>query len=203
MIMQKPPLPGEAYMNLTDQRIELLDEQGNHTQIFINGEMHTPNPPVETDDFGYSQGKINLLYPNQQIERVIVAGPTRVKVDIDPATGLAADTDGNGLDDVPTMMTLLNLVGNSSQGPVVISLDPTRPTTGQIEEDMNATPGVLDLAPFGAGCCARSFFDVNALIKVGNRVLRPAVPLHIVAQICHKPPLPGEASMNVTDQPPI
>src|SRR2546427_10422626 len=88
MIPNKPPARGESYMNLTDQApIELLDANGNRTGIRITGEMHTPNPPVETDDFGYSQGKINLLYPNGQVERVIVAGPTQVKVDIDPATG--------------------------------------------------------------------------------------------------------------------
>src|SRR5207245_8410121 len=101
------------------------------------------------------------------------------------------------------MMTLLNLMGNSSQGPVMISLDPSQPSLGQIEEEVNTTPGVLDLAPFGAGGCARSYFDVNALIKVGARVLRPAVPLHIVARICHKPPLPGDADRNLTDQAPI
>src|SRR6266700_2529635 len=201
IISHKPPAPGET--DVGSEPTQLFDQKDQPTGIIIGASRHTPNPQVETDDFGYSQGKINLLYPNQQIERVIVAGPTQVKVDIDPATGFAADTDGNGLDQVPTMMTLLNLMGNSSQGPVMISLDPSKPTLGQIEEEINTTPGVLDLAPFGAGGCARSYFDVNALIKVGNRVLRPAVPLHIVARICHKPPLPGEAYMNLTDQPPI
>src|SRR5207245_920278 len=142
--------------------------------------MHTPNPPVETDDFGYSQGKINLLYPNGQIERVIVAGPTQVKVNIDPATGFAADTDGNGLDQVPTMMTLLNLMGNSSQGPVVISLDPTRPTTGQIEEDRNLTPGALDWAPFGGDCGASSFLELNVLVSAGHQESWPCLPLYSV-----------------------
>src|SRR5207245_9598354 len=83
-------------------------------------------------------------------------------------------TDGDGLEQVRRMMTSLNLMGNSSQGPVMISLDPSQPSLGQIEEEVNTTPGVLDLAPFGAGGCARSYFDVNALIKVGARVLRPA-----------------------------
>jgi len=204
-ICHKPPLPGEPYMNLTDQPpIDLLDAQtGQPTGIKITSEMHTPNPPVETDDFGYSQGKINLLYPNGQIERVIVAGPTQVKVNIDPATGLAADTDGNGLDQVPTMMTLLNLMGNSSQGPVMISLDPTRPTLGQIEEKVNNTPGVLDLPPFTATGAANSFFDVFALFKVGGKIYHTAVPLHIAAMITHKPPAPGESYMNLTDQAPI
>src|SRR3989442_132254 len=141
-----------------------------------------------------------LFRSNGQVERVIVAGPTQVQVDIDPATGLAADTDANGLDDVPTLMTLLNLMGNSSQGAVMISLDPSKPTTGRIEEKVNLIPGVLDLDPYGGKGCANSSFDLNVLIKVGANVYHPAVPLHIAAMICHKPPGPGEAYMNLTDQ---
>ena len=162
-----------------------------------------PKPPVETDYFSYSQGKLNLLFPDGRIERVSVGGPTRVEVEINECTGKAADNDRNGLDEVNTTMTLLNLVGSSSLGPVAIMLDPDHPSRGQIEEEVNATPGTLDLDPFGAGGCARSFFDVNALFKVGERVFRPSVPLHIVARICHKPPGPGEAYMNLTDQAPI
>src|SRR6266704_6014062 len=201
IISHKPPAPGET--DVGSEPTQLFDEKDQPTGIIIGASRDTPNPQVETDDFGYSQGKINLLYPNQQIERVIVAGPTQVKVDIDPATGFAADTDGNGLDQVPTMMTLLNLMGNSSQGPVTISLDPSRPTLGQIEEKVNNTPGVLDLPPFTATGAANSFFDVFALFKVGANVYHTALPLHIAAMITHKPPLPGESYMNLTDQAPI
>jgi len=68
---------------------------------------------LEIDDFAYSQGKINIRHPNGLVERVVVAGPTQVAVGISPL-GAANDSDGDGLDDVVTQMTLLNLMGNSS-----------------------------------------------------------------------------------------
>jgi hypothetical protein len=173
---------------------------GQPTGIFIVGEMHTPVIPQEVDYFSYSQGKINIRHPDGHIERVIVAGPTRVEVGLNDADGFAADTDGDGLDQVPTHMTDLNLMGNSSLGPVMVSLNPDKPTLGEIEEKVNGTPGVLDLDPFGNRGCANSFFDVYAIIKVGGRALCPETPLHIEAMICHKPPGPGEAYMNLVDQ---
>src|SRR4030095_3093152 len=197
IICHKPPLPGEAYMNLVTQNIQLFNcANGQPTGIFITGEMHTPNIPKETDYFSYSQGKINIRHPNGQIERGIVAGPTEVQVGLNDADGLAAATDGNGLDQVPTEMTQLMLQGNSSLGPVMVMLDPNRPSLGQIEEKVNGTPGVLDLDPFGHKGCANSYFLVYARIKVGTLLLCPAEPLRIESMICHKPPLPGEAYMN-------
>src|SRR5260370_38416308 len=95
-------------------------------------------------------------------------------------------------------MTDLNLAGYSAVlgAPVRVMLDPTHPTLGQIVEEVNGTPGVLDVAPFGNGGCGTSFFDVFALFKVGvgtsMRVYHTAVPLRIVARICHKPPLRSE-----------
>src|SRR4030095_3117590 len=82
--------------------VELRDALGNRTGICLIREMHTPNPRKEHDFFSYSQGKINIRKPDGTIERVIVAGPTEVTVCIDDTDGLAADTDGDGLDQVPT-----------------------------------------------------------------------------------------------------
>ena len=79
-------------------------------------------------------------------------------------------------------------------------LDPSKPTVGQIEEKVNGTPGVLDLAPFGNQGCANSYFVVYPLFKVGGRVYHPAKPLRIDAMICHKPPGPGDGYMNLVDQ---
>src|SRR5206468_11286457 len=101
------------------------------------------------------------------------------------------------------IMTSLNLMGGSSLGPVMVSLDTSKPTVGQIEEKTNGLTGVLDLDPFGTKGCANSFFDVYAILKVGTLVLHPAAPLHIEAMICHKPPGPGDAYMNLATQPEI
>jgi hypothetical protein len=191
-------------MNLTDQRIELLDEQGNHTQIFITGEMHTPNPPVEIDSFPASVAQVTLALPQpgggMKTETVNLSGPTVVQVDIDPATGFAADTDGDGLDQVPTRMLDLDMTGNSSLGQVVVSLDPSRPTLGQIQETANKVPGVLELPPFAPGT-AISFFNVFFQIQVGGQLLHAAQPAHMMAMITHKPPAPGETYVNPFTQP--
>src|SRR5207247_7067358 len=77
-------------------------------------------------------------------ERLTVVEFRRVLFRSEGAVGEAEDDNGNGLDEVPTLMTLLQLNGNSSMGPVSIGLDPSNPTTGQIEEKVNGTPGVLD-----------------------------------------------------------
>jgi hypothetical protein len=207
LIKHKPPGPDDTYVNPFIEPIELLDAAGRPTGIRIVREVHTPNPPKETDYFSYSQGKINLRLPNGQIERVIVAGPTTVEVCIDDRPGAgqgrAADLDGDGLEEVPTEMTQLMLAGNSPLGPVQIMLDPSRPTRGGIEEKVNGTAGVLDLAPFGNRGCANSYFVVHAIIKVGGREYCPRVPLRLEAMICHKPPQPGEAYMNLLNQEPI
>src|SRR5439155_13877053 len=130
--------------------VDLLDATGNPAGYELSGEMQSPNPVEVRVYFSFSQGKINLQFGvGGPIERVLVSGPTEVQVCIDPS-GLAADLNGNGLDEVPTVMTLLQLTGNSSHGPVSISLDPSTPTTGVIEEKVNNTPGVLDLPPFTA-----------------------------------------------------
>src|SRR5258708_37941023 len=132
-------------MNLVDQRIELLDEQGNHTQIYITGEMHTPNPPVEIDTFPASvaQVTLGLLQPDggMKTETVNLSGPTVGQVNIDPATGFAADTDGDGLDQVTTEMLDLDMVGRSSLVPAVWICVPRRPTRGQIEESVTRLRG--------------------------------------------------------------
>jgi hypothetical protein len=65
-------------------------------------------PPPERDYFTYSQGKINLLI-GTQVERVLVGGPTEVRWT--SANGEASDADNDGLDDVRTRITGLNLMG--------------------------------------------------------------------------------------------
>src|SRR5204863_7686240 len=110
-------------------------------------------------------------------------------------------TAGNGLDDVATEMTKLELKGVSSLGPVLVTLDPNKKTFGQIEEKANNTPGILDVPPFAATGTADSFFDVNFEIHVGNGVFHTANPVHMAAVITHKPPGPGDDYVNPFTEP--
>ncbi len=204
IIHHKPPAPGDDYVNPFTQPIQLLDAFGNPTGIRVLREVHTPNPtnppPIEVDHFPNTTAQITLQYPSGQTEAVTLFGPTTVQVKI-PPNGAASDTDGNGLDQVTTEMTDMNLSGNSAMGPVQMSLDPAHPSVGEIEETVNNTPGILDVPPFTATGSANSFFDVFVEVQIGGQILRPATPLHMASLIHHKPPAPGDNYVNPFTQP--
>jgi hypothetical protein len=195
VITHKPPGPGDTYVNPFDQPVELLDENGNPTGIKILKEVHTPNPPKEVDVFPVSLAQITVALPDGKLETIQLAGPSTVEVAI-PPSGAASDTDGDGLDQVSTEMTQLDLKGVSSMGPVRVMLDPAHPTLGEIEEQANNTPGILDVPPFASTGKANSFFDVYYLIQVGDKVYHAAQAVHMAAIITHKPPAPGDTYVN-------
>ena len=146
IIRHKPPAPGDTYVNPFLQPVDLLDANGRPTGIRVVREVHTPNPEKEIDVMNYGLAQFTLRLPNGATENVSLAGPTTVEVAIAP-NGAAADTDGDGREQVPTRMTAMDLRGLSSFGPVQMVLDPAHATVGEIEETANTTPGILDIPP--------------------------------------------------------
>jgi len=199
VITHKPPGPGDTYVNPFLEPVDLLDANGNPTRIKILKEVHTPNP-IEIDRFPVTYAQITLALPNGGTEVVNLAGPTVVEVGIAPS-GQASDSNGDGLDDVASEMTLLDLNGNSSLGPVHVGLDPAHRSLGRIQEQVNNTPGILDVPPFTATGAADSYFDVYYEIKVGNQVFHPARSLRMASVIHHKPPGPGDDYVNPFTDP--
>ena len=199
VISHKPPGEGDIYLSPT-QAIDLLDATGNRTGVRIVHAAHRPNPPPEVDEFHFSQAQITLQYPSGQSENVLLAGPTRVAVNILPS-GAATDSDGNGLDQVATEMVMLDLAGSTSQGAVHLTLNPAHQTIGQIEERANNTPGVLDLPPFTATGTANSFFDVWFQVELGGQIFLTTRPVHMTGVITHKPP--GEGDLYGSPNDPI
>ena len=186
----KPPGPGTAYFDPTV--IELFNANEQPTGIKVLRATHVPSPPApEIDHFPNSLAQITLQLPNGSSEVVGLAGPTTVHVWVSP-TGGAADTDGNGRDQVKTEIVQLQLMGSSSLGPVMVRLNPTMPSLGEIEENVNNTAGVLDVPPFRVTGMATSFFGVFFEVEVGGRTLHNNQAAHMVATIRHKPPAPGE-----------
>jgi|GEM_PF-3499819 len=198
VIHHKPPETGVVYE--FPEVIDLLDESEKPTGIRIVKVVHTPNPPHEVDVFPISLAQITIATPNGGTEVVSLAGPSTVEVLIG-LNGQASDSDGDGLDDVQTEMTQLDLKGTSSLGLVHVTLDPAHRTLGGIEEKANKTPGILDVPPFAAAGSADSFFDVFYLIQVGDRVFHPAKPVHMASVITHKPPAPGDTYVNPFTDP--
>ena len=155
-----------------------------------------PAPPaVEVDEFPNSQASIVLQFPNGNEETVDLSGPATVEVMVGP-TGEANDTDGDGLDQVDTEIVQMQLTGVSSQGPLTLRLrsplnHPFMRSLGEIEEQANATAGILDVPPFRPAGTAASFFDVFFEVEVAGVVLHNDQPERMTAVISHKPPGPG------------
>ena len=107
--------------------------------------------------------------------------------------GDAVDDDGDGRDEVQTEMVSMDLTGNSSMGPVIVRLNPNRPSRGAILETVNTLPGRLDLPPFAPTGSADSFFDVFVEVELPDgTVLQAAAPKRMSSRISHKPPATGE-----------
>jgi len=156
------------------------------------------------ESFPFVQKELWLRMPNRETERVRLAGTATVEIGTD-ATGQAADTDGDGLDQVPIELIALNLVGNSSLGLVMVTVDPTKQSTGQIEEQTNLTPAQLDIAPLTPGVDndCDSFFDIWVEISVDGQTLHSETAEHVSAVISHLPPEPGEVYTTPLDMFPI
>jgi hypothetical protein len=154
---------------------------------------------IEIDQFPDSSAVIELNGPNG-MERVNLMGPSTVHVAIGP-NGEAADTDGDGLDQVKTQMVQLSLSGSSSLGPVQVEIrpitkDPFQCSDGEIEETVNTQPGRLDVPPFAPSGTAVSFFRIFFEVTVAGVVLHNREPKIMQTLIRHKPPMEGDVYEN-------
>ena len=146
---------------------------------------------IEIDCFS-SDAQVTIATPLGEEIIVELSGPTVVRVLIGP-NGEADDSNNDGFDEVETEIVSMELVGQSPLGPIVIRTSPVPPSTGEIKELQNNTPGILDIPPFNGTGQADSFFDVFFEIEIGGQVLHNEIPVNMYALIDHKPPLPGTA----------
>lgn len=189
-----PPIEGECFLQTLP--ISVVDQFENPTPYQIANTRHYPVPPVEHDLFPASMAIIQIQGALNEV--VTLVGPTAVDVQLTPA-----DTDGDGLEQVPTEMMSMSLTGSSSVGPVTVNLrpptsDPFQRTLGEIEEDANTGPARLDLPPFAPSGTAHSFFDVFFEITAAGATYHNHVPKHVSATITYKPPAPGEQYQDPT-----
>lgn len=192
-----PPLPAR----------DVVDQFGRRTVTSFKAFLLcTPalKEPIEHDVFPNTTATVTVQSPFCDEETVQLSGPTAVDV----ALGMLADTDGNGLEQVPTEMVQLDLTGTSECfGTVTVRLrDPNKPpfrrTLGEIEETVNTQSGRLDVPPFAPSGTAHSFFDVFFEVEVSNFpgvVLHNDTPKRMRGLITHKPPDPG----NTYDNPDV
>ncbi|MFQ5592180.1 MAG: hypothetical protein ACE5HE_13535, partial [Phycisphaerae bacterium] len=195
VIREKPPIARYFHIVPPGAPVQLFDQSGAPTEVFIVKAQHYTGH-VEIDDFPLSAATVEIVHPSGMVELVDLSGPTRAAVYFESFEGQARDDGGNGLDEVDTELVSMDLTGMSSMGPVHVGLHPALASTGQIEERSNAFPGLLDLPPFAPAGTANSFFDVFFEIQLGDLVLRTHDPKRMSSVITHKPPDPGNVYEN-------
>jgi hypothetical protein len=201
LISHKPPQDGERYVNPFLRPVELIDPvTGQGTGIFVVREVHQPDPTVEHDVFPLTSAEVELDVPGLGPIRVNMSGPSSVDVFFEgPVEGDAVDDDFNGLDEVATRMTALDLAGfHPAVGDVYLRLNTGEVSLGQIEENSNTLSGNLDLPPFAAAGTASSFFDVFFEIEIPSQslTLHNERPLRMQSRITYKPPGLGDEYVN-------
>ncbi|MBI2924583.1 MAG: hypothetical protein HYY24_02635 [Verrucomicrobia bacterium] len=169
-----------------------------HAALAASFDLAVPLAPVlaeQRDVFAATRALLELNIPGVGTRQVLMGGPSEVVVRFaGPNQGDARDADRDGLDDVDLEMVRLELRGSiAGIGPVILRLDPTRPTVGQMEETANKAAGVLDLPPFSATGTADSFFDVFFEVELPNRglVLHNQSALRVEASLAQTPPEVG------------
>ncbi len=149
---------------------------------------------IEIDVYRHSIAEMELTGPSGT-ETIFLSGPEKVVVYFEGLQeGDAFDDDGDGLDEVRTVMQQLDLTGSSpSLGPVAVRVHPTIPSLGAIIEHFDHTTGTLDVPPFGPeASLADSFFDVFFEVEVAGLLLHTEDPKRLRTTITYKPPGPGD-----------
>jgi len=144
--------------------------------------------------------QVELVTPDGTVELVQLSGPLTQHVHFEgPNNGDADDDDDDGQDEVSTEIVAMDLRGTSlSLGAVRTKVQSNMRSLGEIREQANNTPGVLDLPPFTLGGIADSFFDVFFQIELldTGQILLTLEPKRLIGVITHKPPAPCDSYEN-------
>ena len=152
--------------------------------------------------------RVVLQHPDLSTELITLTGSATVRTFWDgPNAGDADDSlfgGGNGRDDVETRIVSLNLNGNSTMGQIALQLNPAPPAPqfGLLEEQVNNTPGRLDIDPYAPGL-AQSFFDVFFSVSLDGINLHNNSSLQISGLVSQKPDRVGEKHSLVGPQVPL
>jgi hypothetical protein len=187
MISEKPPLARYIHLIPPAGPIELLSANNLPTGVFlVSAEHYTGH--IERDVMEQTTALLQLkgIPGSTAVTSFVLNGPSVADVYFEAAEGQARDDDGDGRDEVETKLVGMNL----TDGNITLRLNPAQVSAGQIEEQANATPGTLDVAPFTTAGQADSFFDVFFEIELPDgSAVHNQRPVRVQAVIDHKPPI--------------
>ncbi|MAE65705.1 MAG: hypothetical protein CMJ18_15660 [Phycisphaeraceae bacterium] len=164
-------------------------EETGDDPVFDESHIVTPAQSTfeEIDAFPDTRAKLELDITGVGPITVLLGGPSTAVVDFEAfLEGSAFDNDGDNLDEVPIELTEMSLAGiditGNVPGTITLSLNPSFTSTGLIEEDVNNTPGTLDVAPFAETGTIDTFIDVFVQVTVpGVGTFHNDVPIRMSA----------------------
>ena len=157
---------------------------------------HTVCPPrriPERDPFPSTEARVSLSGPSGD-DVVVLTGTSEIVADL-PAIG---DPDNDGREQVQVEIVQMELHGLSPiYGPIEVRVRPAtsspfQPSAGEIEEDQNNTPGVLDMPPFTGPGTGQGHFNLFVEMIVEGEQLHTEVPKLITTTVTRKPANEGE-----------
>jgi hypothetical protein len=186
-LSEKPAGRVDIYENR--ETIQLFDEDGLPTPYFLEAGRLRPSPPVEIDLFETPLCEVEIVDPGGQGFKVPMVGRTVERVFFEGADeGTAYDDDGNLLDEVLTEMMELDFSGyHWHLGHVVMRLDSSVSSLGEMEERIDHNTGILDVPPFFKDGVVDSFFDISFEISLSGQLMYGQGPLHWLGLLWHKP----------------
>ena len=197
VLWHKPAGPRTVYEHL--QNIQLFDEDGNPTPIYVTASKYHPNPVIEVDYTDTSIGVVDLITPLGESHTVELAGSSTMHVFFESDfEGAARDDDNNGYDEVPTEMVALQLTGSTPEtGTLILRSDPCSLSLGLMEEQTDVKTGRLDVSPFSdPGFTVDSFFDITFEIEVDGTTMFGERPTRMHGVLNHKPAAAGDIYEN-------
>jgi hypothetical protein len=167
----------------------------------------TMPPSIDTLVFSHACARIHLSQPLAGLAEVIQTGTVEMEIDL----ASLADRDGDGVEEVFAELTDAFFEDTSTPfGTITVELaDPSihpaldHRSVGEIEENVNATPGVLDLPPYAASGSAEASFDLYLQASLGTGRAHNDVPITVEGTFRASPPLPGDllTMVNADDVP--
>lgn len=131
------------------------------------------HPQPGCDSFSSGARVVVRINATGELSTVNLNGPTLIRRNNKPI-----DKDQDGLDEINTEVVFMELAG----GGITVRESPTRASIGVIEEQANASPGVLNFP-------ATSYFDVFFEVDLaGGVTLHNETPFRIQCKITEIPP---------------
>ncbi|HEY2955276.1 MAG TPA: FlgD immunoglobulin-like domain containing protein [Candidatus Eisenbacteria bacterium] len=189
-----PPAPGDVFRNFVPTT--LLGDDENPSAFQARRMIFTPDDvkqdSTERDSFPAARLVMDVRGP-WGFDQLVFTGMTRIEVDL----GSLADTDGDDLEQAPARITQISLTSPGSlfghvPGPVTLGLA-IAPAPGEIEENVNYTPALLDVPPIAAAGTAACGFDaLFQMVIPGSPTIHNELPVHAAAIVRRKPAGPGD-----------